>query len=196
METITKPARIEAPSYEVWLRSNRRVMLVACVAPLLLLVLGLPVALNVLVEAPWYARAIAGLLAVLGALFLNMLVWYGRLPRLAYDGRHLLVFLRTAGPLEVPIEFVECFLLGSGLRRLPGRSGREVQVVQLGVRLAERATDWAQVEVKPALGKWCGGYITIYGTWCEPLTVELVNKLNARLHAAHREQQARSTAEV
>jgi fumarate reductase subunit D len=196
MEAVTEPTRREAPVYEVWVRSNRRVMLVACVAPLLLLVLGLAVATNVLVDAPWIARVLAGLLAGLGAMFLSMLLWYGRMPRLAYDGRHLLVFLRTSGPLEVPIEIVECFLLGSGLRRLPGRSGREVQVVQLGVRLAERAAEWAQIEVKAALGKWCGGTITIYGTWCEPLTFELVNKLNARLHAAQRQQRERLVAEA
>ncbi len=28
---------------------------------------------------------------------------------------------------------------------------------------------------------WCSGYITIRGTWCEPLNVPLVNRLNQRL---------------
>jgi hypothetical protein len=59
---------------------------------------------------------------------------------------------------------------------------------QLAVRLAERATEWSQIDVKPALGKWCGGYITIYGAWCEPLRIELVNRLNAQLAAAHQAQ--------
>ena len=75
-----------------------------------------------------------------------------------------------------------------GNRAVPAVAGREVQVAQLGIRIAERATDWAEVAVKPALGKWCGGYVTIYGTWCEPLSLELVKQLNARLAAAHDEQ--------
>ncbi len=60
----------------------------------------------------------------------------------------------------------------------------------LAVRLAERASDWAQVDVKPALGKWCGGSITIYGAWCEPLSVALVQRLNDRLAAVQRSKQA------
>jgi hypothetical protein len=35
------------------------------------------------------------------------------------------------------------------------------------------------------LGKWCGSYITIRGTWCERLSVELVQRLNVRLAEMH-----------
>ena len=51
------------------------------------------------------------------------------------------------------------------------------------IRLAELPQDWADVPgIKPALGKWCGGYITIRGTWPEPLKCfHLVNGLNRRL---------------
>jgi hypothetical protein len=111
------------------------------------------------------------------------MTWFARQPRLAYDGGHLLVYLRAGGPIAVPIEYVECFLLGSGLRDLGG--GHQLQVAQLGIRLAERASDWQHFEVKHALGKWCGGYITIHGAWCEPLGLDLVHRLNARLAAAH-----------
>jgi hypothetical protein len=169
---------------EVWLRQNRRVFFMAAVAPALLLVLGLAVALDAFSTAPTAARVLAGTLAVLGGILSAVLIWYARQPRLAYDGRHLIVYLRSGGPIAVPIEAVECFFLGSGLRELPGRAGREVEVAQLVVRLAERATEWAQANVKPALGKWCGGYITIYGTWCEPLSLELVRRLNVRLAEA------------
>ena len=172
---------------DIWLRSNRRILLVAAVAPALLVVLGLLVALNAVGAAPVAARVVAGGLAILGAVLVVLLAWYARQPRLAYDGQHLLVYLRSSEPVAVPVGMVECFLLGSGLRELPGRAGREVQVAQLAIRLAERATDWVDVSVKPALGKWCGGYVTIYGTWCEPLSLELVNRLNARLAAAHEE---------
>jgi hypothetical protein len=95
----------------------------------------------------------------------------------------------------VPVEHIECFLLGAGLRRLPGRTGREVQMSQLRIRLAERAVDWAQRDVKPALGAWCGGYITIHGAWCEPLDVSLVNQLNERLATAHKTQRCREPME-
>lgn len=180
---------------EIWLRPNRRALLVAAVAPLLLVVLGLAVALDLLVEAPGVARVMAAVLAFAGVLLLAVLGWYAAQPRLAYDGRHLLVFLRPGGPIAVPIETIECFFLGSGLRELPGRQGKEVQVSQLAVRLAERATEWAQVDVKPALGKWCGGYITLYGAWCEPLRLELVNRLNAQLAAAHQAQRKHALTE-
>jgi fumarate reductase subunit D len=176
---------------EIWLRSNRRILVVAAVAPALLVALGLLVALDVVVAAPVAARVVAIALAVVGGILLVVLAWYARQPRLAYDGRHLLVYLRSNEPVGVPIEVVECFFLGSGLRELPGRRGREVQIAQLAIRLAERATDWADVAVKPALGKWCGGYVTIYGTWCEPLNLEVVNRLNAKLAGAH-EAQGRS----
>ena len=175
---------------ETWLRPNRRALLLAGIAPLLLLTLGLAVALNVVAAAPPAARIVAGLLAFFGAILLAVLARYAAEPRLAYDGRHLLVHLRPGGPIAVPIEIVECFFLGSGLRELPGRPGREVQMSQLAVRLAERATEWAQVDVKPALGKWCGGYITIYGAWCEPLVMEVVQRLNERLAAAHAARQS------
>ena len=112
---------------------------------------------------------------------LAVLAWFFRQPRLTYDGRHLHVNLRAAKPIAVPIELVECFFLGAGFRRLPGKTGREVQMSQLRIRLAERATEWAQFDVKPALGAWCEGYVTIRGTWCEPLTNELIRRLNRRL---------------
>jgi hypothetical protein len=180
---------------EIWLRPNRRILLVATVAPALLVLLGLAVALNVLVSAPQAARAAAAVLALLGLILLTVLAWFFRQPRLAYDGRHLLVNLRAARPIAIPIEFVECFLLGSGLRRLPGGTPREVQMSQLRIRLAERATEWAQRDVKPALGAWCGGYITIHGAWCEPLDIRLVNQLNQWLATAHESQRLRDHLE-
>ena len=55
------------------------------------------------------------------------------------------------------------------------------QTVNLVARLSQRHTEWAQQEVKPALGSWCDGYVTIRGAWCEPLNGELIRKLNRRL---------------
>lgn len=174
-----------AQKFEVWLQSNRRALWGGAIAPVLMLLLGLAVALNVMTAAPVLARIAAGAIALLGGVLLAVLAWYARQPRLAYDGRHLLVYIRTGRPISVPIEIVECFLLGSGLRDLGG--GRQLQIAQLGIRLSERATDWHQFDVKQALGKWCGGYITMNGAWCEPLTLALVQQLNARLATAHKE---------
>jgi hypothetical protein len=171
------------------------VFFISAVAPALLLALGLAVALDWFSAAPPLARLLAFGLAALGGILLAVLLWYARQPRLAYDGRHLLVYLRPTAPIAVPIDAVECFFLGSGLRELPGHAGREVEVAQISVRLAERATQFADADVKPALGKWCGGYITIYGAWCEPLSIELVHRLNSRLAEAHTAMRDRVSAE-
>jgi hypothetical protein len=169
---------------EVWLRSNMRAAMAGLMVPAIILVLGLAVAQQWLAPVPVWVRLAGWLLVGVSTLLLALLVWYALTPRLAFDGEHLLVYLRSKGPIRVPIEFVECFFLGSGLKSLPGPAGREVQMSHLAVRIAEYAMDWAQIDVKPALGKWCGGTITIYGDWCEPLTVDLVNRLNARLAEA------------
>ncbi|HEX4131608.1 MAG TPA: hypothetical protein VHZ24_16335 [Pirellulales bacterium] len=84
----------------------------------------------------------------------------------------------------VPIEVVEGFLLGQGPSYLPGKEASRSETRTLVVRLAERATEWEHVAMPPRLGSWCGHYITIRGTWCEPLSVDLVNRLNMKLHEA------------
>jgi hypothetical protein len=171
---------------EIWLRSNWLAAMAGLVVPAILFVLGLALAQKWLGEVAIWAQVVGWLVVGASTLLLALLIWYSRTPRLAYDGEYLLVYLRFPGPIRVPIEIVECFLLGSGLKALGGPGGREVQISHLAVRLAENAPDWAQVDVKPALGKWCGGTITIYGDWCEPLTVDLVNRLNARLAESQR----------
>jgi hypothetical protein len=158
------------------------------VVPAIMFFLGLALALQWLGPIPVWVRAVGLLLVGASTLLLALLVWYTRTPRLAFDGEHLLVYLRSTGPIYVPIDLVGYFFLGSGLKALPGPGGREVQMSHLAVRLAEHAPDWAQVDVKPALGKWCGGTITIYGDWCQPLTVDLVKRLNALLAEAQRMQ--------
>jgi hypothetical protein len=76
---------------------------------------------------------------------------------------------------------VEAFFVGQGPAELPGGMARSQETANLVARLAQRATEWAQRDVKPALGRWCEGYVTIRGTWCEPLNTELVRRLNRRL---------------
>ncbi len=55
------------------------------------------------------------------------------------------------------------------------------------MRIAEKAKEYQQRDVKSALGKWDEGYVTFYGAWCEPLTLEVVQRLNARLAEVQRQ---------
>ncbi|MEX2120108.1 MAG: hypothetical protein WD847_10985 [Pirellulales bacterium] len=166
---------------ETWLRSNTRIMWLGTLpaaggtlAGLLLVWNAGPSALG------WLARIAGGLLLVISLGGLAWLVRQLLRPRLAYEAGHLLVYLRPQ-PLKVPIELVEGFLLGQGPSFLPGKRHRLTETSTLVIRLAERAGEWARIDVPPAMGSWCNHYVTIRGTWCEPLSVELAARLNARL---------------
>jgi hypothetical protein len=119
-------------------------------------------------------------------------------PRLSYANEQLLVRLRPGPPIQVPIDAVECFFLGQGPTLLPRPFGSRDKVDETStivVRLAESAERWKHFDVKPTLGLWCDGYITIRGTWCEPITNALLKRLNENLIAAHREIRAKTQAE-
>lgn len=131
---------------------------------------------------------VIGFAAGLGGLLLM------RQPRLAYAKGCLEVFLGPPRPHFVPIELVECFFLGHGPSMLPATGDEEAQTQTIVVRLAESAAEWKHRDVKPALGHWCDGYIVIRGTWCEPITPALVQRLNSRLVEAHRQE--RQTREL
>jgi hypothetical protein len=139
------------------------------------------------------ARIGGSLLAAMGGAVVLLLAIQMRQPRLAYEEGHLLVFLQGTRPIRVPIEIVECFLLGQAPTLLPGKKHEHSETASVVIRLNETAVDWIHRDVKPALGKWCEGYITIRGTWCEPLSVPLINRLNAQLAEA---SQARRQAKV
>ena len=102
-------------------------------------------------------------------------------PRIAYRDKHVLFYLRTRTPIAVPVEVVEAFFLGQGPAHLPSPTASNAKTVNLVARLSRRATEWAQQDVKPALAQWSDSYITIRGTWCEPLNGELIRRLNRRL---------------
>lgn len=163
---------------EIWLRNNARAVWLMVFPPLITLS-GL-VAIGMVNAYPW-VRAAGGGFAVLVVLLLMSAVWQARRPRLAYEAGLLLVYLRPHRPWRVPLDDVEGFLLGQGPSFLPGKRYAKAEVATLIVRLAERAEEWARIDIDPRLGTWCGHYITIRGTWCEPLSVELVNRLNARI---------------
>ena len=167
---------------ETWLRPNRRIVAFAAVLPGMALALG--VILIVVAQRgqqPGWLLALGAVLAGFSLISLAFLFWQAAQARLACDGRHLLVSLGTVRPIAVPLDVVEGFLLGHGPSFLPGKQYETAQVANFIVRLAERASEWERVEINRQLGSWCGHYITIRGTWCQPLSVTLVNRLNARL---------------
>jgi hypothetical protein len=170
---------------EVWLRPNRRILFMAA----LLLALALAGGAGLLLfawgdDARRWLLIVSALLIIVSLAGVAFLVWQASQPRLGFDGRHLVVNLGTPRPVRVPIDMVEGFLLGQGPSFLPGRQYEQAEVANVVVRLAERASEWERVEVNHQFGTWCGHYITIRGTWCERLSVALVNRLNARLSDA------------
>lgn len=185
-------------SREVWLRPNRRVLalgiLTACLA------LAGAVALVGISRHP----AVTALGWAMGVVSLTLIALAIRAilrPRLAYHDACLLVYLGSARPHRVPIELVECFFLGQGPSLLPAATlvGKQdsPESSTIVVRLAESAAEWKHLEVRPSLGMWCDGYITIRGTWCEPINAERMKQLNQRLvetHRQHRQIRERETA--
>jgi hypothetical protein len=167
---------------EVWLRTNTRAICFGMLPPALVAGLGLLLALGVGSWAPpeWLS-VIGWILVTLAGLAMASLAWQMRRPRIAFHDGALLLWLRSGPPIAVPIEFVEAFLLGQAPSLLPGKKHERTEVAALTIKLADRASDWHRLEVKPQLGKWCEGYVTVRGTWCEPLSLELVNRLNYRL---------------
>lgn len=131
------------------------------------------------------AFRLAGWVGVaLAALITGAVAFQIRQPRLAYASGQLLVYARRGGPLAVPIQLVEGFLLGQGPAYVDARKPDRFMGKNLVIRLDEKAEEYATRSVIPALGQWCGGYITLRGAWCEPLDVAVVTRLNERLARA------------
>jgi len=137
----------------------------------------------------WFGWAFGWIFVALGLVSVPLIIWSSSQPRLAYSDGYLVVFLGTLGPLHVPIELVECFFLGYGPSLIPLIGGK-LQTSTIVVRLAESAKEWKHRDVSRQLGHWCDGYIVIRGTWCEPISAELVQRLNARLVEVHRQVKA------
>jgi hypothetical protein len=175
-----------------WMRPNIRVLWFAA----FLGALSLAVATLAAIWLPgtdlgWIGRSLADLVGSISLVILVRAVRRIQSARLALEGDYLVVDLGTPSPLRVPIDIVECFFLGQGPSLLPvggfGNGRKPPETSTVVVRLADRASQWRQRDVKPALGHWCDGYITIRGIWSEPINGELVRRLNANLIEAHRQ---------
>ncbi len=180
---------------ECWLRPNRRALSLGLAMPLLLLLAG--IAFQVLAVRDltnWFYWGLAWTLMLVGVTMAAMLLYFMSMPRLAYDRGKVLAFLGSSQPAKIPAEIVECFFLGQSATKV-GAGQQESETATIVVRLAEAAKDWHHRDVKPALGRWCEGYITIHGTWCEPITAELLQRMNRRLAEVHREQRTEQTSE-
>jgi hypothetical protein len=135
-------------------------------------------------------RWLGAALIVAGIALISYLVGQLRRPRVAYHDGEVQFYLRSGGPISVPVANVEAFFLGQSDAPLPGALGRQ-QTANLVARISQRASKWLRQDVKPALGSWCNGYVTIRGTWCEPLGNELIRRLNRRLHEVQTETRNR-----
>jgi hypothetical protein len=173
---------------EIWIKPNRRALLFGLGIPLLLLCVG---GLTIAVA---YNSGFRTLLMVVGVALLALAglslitVWQLLLqPRVGYQHGKIQIYLEGTQPVEIPVEIVECFFRGQAEGMLRDANGRDAEVSTVIIRLAEAAKEWHHRDVKPDLGMWCEGYITIRGTWCEPITPELMKRLNQRLIEEHRQ---------
>lgn len=170
---------------ETWVASNRRVLGVALLPPAMLLVAGIGMCFAASTRDWQWAAGLV--MSVVGAVGIGFLIRELFRPRVGYRPGHVEFYLRGGAPLAVPLEYVEAFFLGQGEALLPAKVHLQMETVTLVARLSRRAQEWSHVEVNPVLGRWCDGYVTIRGMWCEPLTVELVERLNRRLYELGRE---------
>lgn len=171
---------------EAWLNSNRRVLSMALIPAGALALTGLALAANTQ-STP--LRIVAACLLAVGAAMSIGLVSQLLRPRIAYRDGEVLFYLRPGKPVAVPVHVVEAFFIGQGPAYLPlTRDGGESESVNLVARLSQKHPEWAHMPVKPALGHWCESYVTIRGTWCEPLDSEVIRRLNRRLRELHDQQ--------
>ena len=177
---------------EVWIHSNRRAILLGLVFPVLVFASGLAaIAIGRYPGANTLWSLFGGSLVAGAGIMVGVLLYLAKQPRVAWAGDSLLLFLRATEPLSVPIDAVECFFAGQAEGMLRGANGRDTEVATVIIRLAEAAREWHHRDVKPAFGMWCEGYITIRGTWCEPITPELMRRLNQRLVEVQRGRKSR-----
>jgi hypothetical protein len=169
---------------EVWLRSNRRILAVGLIPGLAICGASLALLLTTTESWIWWTAEVA---LLVGLLLVFIVARQLLRPRVGYADGYVLFYLRAGQPIAVPVGIVEAFFLGQGPAYLPGAPEDSQETVNLVARLSQKEEQWQRLEVKPALGKWCEGYVSIRGTWCEPLNNEVIRRLNRRLNEVSRE---------
>lgn len=182
---------------ENWLKPNHRAIGLGFLVPGFLCVLACLLVLLLPTSGTWgWLRWVLAVPALVLATVIALSLGYHLCqPRLSCQGDELWVYLSGANPIRVPLTIVECFFLGqTEFEDGPGRGG--VDAKNIVVRLAEKAEDWHHRDVRRNLGNWCGGYITVKGGWCEPITPDLMRELNRRLGEKHRAMKEASSTET
>ncbi len=170
---------------ETWLKPNRRALLAGAVVPGIILALGVAVALRPWPgESPWIGRVTGGILILMSTTVLIGLSMHIVRPRIGHRRGQLYFLLRSRQAIAVPVDVVEGFFLATVPTGLPSAVSRGPNSIAVVARLAEKANTWAQRDVHPWLARWQEGYITIRGTWCEPLNTDVIRRLNQRLMEA------------
>jgi hypothetical protein len=175
---------------EVWLLTNRRAIWFGMLPPALVALLGGWLMIRPDPMSNQLLRWIGAAFVIGGGGLVAALLAQLRQPRISYDDGRVLFQLRSGPPLAVPVELVEAFFLGQGPTLLAGRPSKGEATVNLVARLSRREPQWHQRDVKPALGAWSDGYVTIRGTWCEPLDTEVIRRLNRRLGEVNEKRRA------
>ena len=167
---------------EVWLRPNRRALLLGMILPVVAVLAGAwGVAFAIVTQASFWWMLPGTVIALAGIYLLGSLGFSLSQPRVAYEPGELLVYLGSREPVRVPIEVVEVFFVGQGASNLPKVKGKEPETTNIIVRLAEAAPEWKHRDVEPRFAHWCEGYITLRGAWCEPIGETALRHLNKRL---------------
>jgi hypothetical protein len=167
---------------EIWLQSNRRTVVAIALAIGLVGLLFAVLSFGMMQSGSVVAARVSGFMAAIVIVAAAAAGYLGTRPRLAFDGRKLRIHIGTAQPALIPIELIEGFLLGKGPSYLSGKDDYKTETSTLIVRIAERAPEWEKVPTNVRVAAWCGHYVTLRGTWTEPLSVDVVNRLNQRLY--------------
>lgn len=170
--------RLPRSMTETWIKPNRRVLLLSLLPVGMVAATGLLIVFWASHHLLWW---IASGLLVLAGLFGMLIVRQAARPRVAYKDGQVLFYLLASRPIAVPVEVVEAFFVGQTPVKLPGPDLGHTESINLVARLSQKYPEWADHEVKHALGSWCDGYVTIRGTWCETIDEQLVRRLNRRL---------------
>jgi hypothetical protein len=179
---------------ETWILPNRRALALGLLLPATLLAIAVACFAAGQVQGSWFWTSLAIVLTLPALVLLGILWRLMRQPRVAYQNGEVLVHGGLAEPIRVPVDVVECFFLGQAGGMIPDAKGNEAEVRTVILRLAESASQWHHRDVQAAFAHWCEGYITIRGTWCEPITPELMKRLNSRLATLHRERKQQAEA--